>query len=250
MPRSTKAELSGIARGIIGVHAEKSKRSTEIHRRESVRHWADHPWNFLSGTNPDTGKPLLWTRDEKEEDERLSVKPFPSEKDYLRAFVGELDSWRGGLFVPKSRQMIISTTCCCVILHDMMFHQARRNILSKVTEKGAQELLRDKVRFPWKQLPLWLRQERPLTPRPQGMAACTSTSSYLLAVSENAAAGECRGGSAGIVLLDEACFQDNTPEIFEAAKPMAQRIWVVSSPQIGSRGGRWMKAQVFDEEIA
>ncbi len=80
MPRSTKRELRGIARNIAGIYnPERGHSTSEFQRKEALIHWAEHPWNFISGTNPDDGKPLIYTRDEREKNSKKAVKHFPAD---------------------------------------------------------------------------------------------------------------------------------------------------------------------------
>lgn len=245
------SNLSSFARATLGVADD----SAAYHHSggdfgeytEIINHMSEDPWNMLTARDPFTGRQVIWTRDERERDDAKSRKPFPP-IPYLKEVVRALDR-EEVVFIPKSRQMIVSTTCMLVILHETLFRYAKRSIVSKVAEKGAKELLRDKLRAPWEMTPEWFRDYLPLSAKPQAVATSSRTQSYVHAVAENAASGELRGGTTSIMLLDEACYQDMSAEIFTAAKPAASRIWVVSSPQIGTFGGRWMKAAINDEEM-
>ena len=50
-------------------------------------YWSQHPWNYLSGKDAD-GRPIIWTTDER--DDKVPVKPFPAEKEYLKWMTSEL----------------------------------------------------------------------------------------------------------------------------------------------------------------
>ena len=240
---------SSFARAALGVQGD-----TEAYQHsggdfgeytEIIEHMSEDPWNMLTAKDPFTGRQIIWTRDERERDDAKSRKPFP-DIPYLKEVVSILNQ-EEIVFIPKSRQMIVSTMCMLLILHETLFRYAKRSIVSKVAEKGAKELLRDKLRAPWEMTPDWFKAYLPLSRKPQGVATSSRTQSYVHAVAENAASGELRGGTTSTMLLDEACYQDMSSEIFTAAKPAASRIWVVSSPHIGTFGGRWMKAMINDE---
>jgi hypothetical protein len=247
-----------IGAAVLGVKSdEKSNRLSEA-RQQALIDWAKHPWNFLTGVDPDTGEPIYRTRDER--DDRNPIKPFPK-KDYLKRLVDDLrqdeprfvevDGVRAEvadvLFLVKSRQMICTTSVMGVCLWEMLFRPARRIILSKVTEDDAKEILQDKLRAPWSHLPGWVQKELPLDDQPAGKASALHTGSYCLAVAENAAYRECRGGTASRLVIDEAAFQDYCQEIVEAAQPMAKRITIITTPMANSPGGNFVRQMIFDE---
>lgn len=208
------------------------------------------PWAFMTAVDPLTNVPLVWTRNERSD---RGKDPFP-DKDYLRLYVEALTiplqpDDRDVLWVPKSRQMIISTATLVVCLWEILFGFSWRTILSKVTEDEAEELLENKVRFTYKQLPEWLRSIRRIPEKPKGRAECLDTSSYILAAAQNAADRECRGGTANRVVVDEACYQDYTKSIVEAGGPMTNRLVLISTPNFAYPGGRFMRAAVHDEDI-
>lgn len=211
----------------------------EHERQMFLERAAIHPWNYVTGNDPLTGRQLVWTKDEK--DRKNPVKPFPR-KAYLRALFDimlEFDF----VIVEKCRQMIISTTCCQFITWESSFTEARRWLISRTIEKDSKEMLRDKVRFPWSQTPQWYQLARPMTKKPSHTAVMETTDSYIQAVSENVANRTARGGSASGFLLDEAAFQDNSRDIVVAAAPMTARILMVSTPSLRP-GGRFMKKKI------
>jgi len=198
----------------------------------------------LTGLN-EQGEPIYWTKDEK--DKVTPVKPFPLKWEFLYHFVDILHT-EDVVIVQKSRQQYITTVSLGVMFWDCLFTEARRWLISKITEEDAIELLRDKIRFPYGRLPLWFRKLYPATDTPSNRMDFLGTESYIRAVAENAAIGDMRGGTASGVLVDEAAFQRAYKEIWGAAMPMAARLWAVSTPNIGNPGARWMKAQV-DEKV-
>lgn len=103
-------------------------------------------------------------------------------------------------------------------------------------------MLRDKVRFPYSQLPAWVRAVRPIRPTPATRIDYPTTGSMTLGAAENMAVSEARGRSASRAMVDEGAYQDSLGAMLQALDPMANQIIVVSSPNLGCPG-----AQVFWE---
>lgn len=247
----TDKEAKSAAMAMFGV-SDSAKGGKTPAQQQLIHHMSQHPWNFLSAQDPETGKAIIRTKDEI----AGAIRPYPLVKKYLRNLVDSLvqDSYdeTGAvdvLIIHKSRQMIVTTTCMLVCLWELLFRAAQRIILSKVTEDDAKEILRDKVRAPWANMPDWVRRELPLDLKPEGRATAGSTGSYLLCSAENAAERECRGGTASRLVVDEAAFQDRSRDIFEAGVPMARRITLITTPLAGSPGGRFVKELVYDEVV-
>jgi hypothetical protein len=204
-------------------------------RAEALRLWQQECWAFLTGKDPDTGRPILWTRDER--DKERPVKPFPAHLDYLHYLIDLLENPPEPILaVEKSSQMIVTTT---ILLHsawDCAFHTGRRVMLSKHKEAEAEAILRDKVRFPWEQLPEWLRRVIPVTKSPANRAVWPRTSSQIWGLTENAARAEARGNTYTRGLIDEAEFQDELQATFAAMRPRTDQIVMWSTPYIGGAG--------------
>jgi hypothetical protein len=216
------------------LHPERQKLLNKISR---------DPWEFLMSEDPITREPLVWTRNENSPRGR---DPFP-DKEYLRLYINELRS-EPVLFVPKSRQMMVSTATLVLCLWETLFEQSWRAILSKVVQEDAEELLENKVRFTYRLLPEWLRGLRRVSDRPKSKVECAETASYILAAAQNVADREARGGTANRVVIDEACYQDFTQRIFEACQPMTQRLVVITTPNVSYPGGRFVRKMIFSEQ--
>ena len=197
----------------------------------------------MTGIDPLTNDPLVWTRDEK--DKLEPVKRFPAEKEYLFWVVDGLMRERL-VIIQKSRQMFASSLICLYMLWECLFVDARRWLLSKVTEDDAKEILRDKIRYPYSQLPGWFREMYPASDTPEARIDFGHTASYIEAVAENVANREARGGT-GSVFVDEAAYQREYSKIWQAALPMAAQIVVVSTPEVGNPGARFLRRQCYDE---
>ena len=225
----------------------QDKISTELPLKiqQCINHIEKHPWNMMTAVDPLTDRPLIWTRHEKNKE--IGTDPFPN-KPYLKYLVNDIVE-EAVLLVPKSRQMIVTTTALIVCLWEIMFRQSQRIILSKVTEDEAIELLENKVRFTYRAMPGWLREYRKVEPLPRDNCRVKKNNSYIIAAAQNAADRECRGGTATRLIVDEACYQDKLQDIISAGQPMTDHVMMMSTPNAGYPGGRFMKAVIYDEEI-
>lgn len=201
-------------------------------------------WTFLTSRDPETNKPLIWTKDEA--DEKDVVKPFPVHLDYVREYYKILDQEKTVL-VDKARQMYITTSTMLYIHWYCLYRKARRVILSKSTEKEAKEIIRDKVRFVHQQMPLWAQAALPISKRPQRMIEYRNTNSVLIGSTQTVAETEARGGSASIVFVDEAARQMELGAIIGAVMPMAARLWLATTPDIGTPGAEEFKEMLEDD---
>lgn len=232
-PKPTGGPLWDLIAGVDGEHddeLEGSKLATA--RRDLIRHWSEHPWNYVTGRDTD-GRPIVWTKDER--DPEAPVKPFPSHLDYLREWYEVLFRERL-IFCDKPRQMYITTSTMLYIDWECMFRDARLWLISKTTEDEAKDILRDKIRFPHSQMPQWLQKARPVKDKPQVMVPYPATSSAILAVAENVAQRDARGKTASGVLVDEAARQREFQQIMAAALPMATKIIAVTTAELGNPG--------------
>jgi hypothetical protein len=249
VPRAQKTNLLFSGLGPAGKTKERG-----AERDALLKHWGAHPWNWLRGVDVD-GRPIIWTKLEGSKGQELPEQPFP-DLPHLRALVDILYDPRQGItlddgtwvevdaFVAldKCRQMMVSTVIILLMDWWCRFRRGRRFIVSKVKEEDAAELINDKARYIELGLPQWVRDAVPQESTPRNIInyprnAQGGGSSVILAVAQNAHEGTLRGGTATAVLIDEAAFVDMTSELIAAARPMGGRIWMVSSPYLGTRGG-------------
>jgi len=225
----------------LGTHGSDHKLS-EI-QTEALQNWAAHPWNFLTGTDPLSNRPIYWTKDER--DKEAPVKCFPWYWEYLYHYI-DLIHRLDLVVTQKSRQMFVTTATLGYMHWDCLFSENRRWLISKITEEDAIELLRDKIRYPYSRLPEWFQALYPASESPANRMDFPETGSYIRAVAENAAIGDMRGGTASGVLVDEAAFQREYEKIWHAANPMAAKILAVSTPEIGNPGARFILKQISE----
>jgi len=224
-----------------------------------LKFWGEHPWHWLSGVDPSTtsvpwqdgrvyekGVPLIWTTDEK--DAREPIKPFPMDKPYLKCIVDELYTHKF-LMVEKCRQMMMSWTALLVIDWECRFRPNRRWLLSKTTEEEGIIMLEEKVRAIQDRLPEWVQTALPQSTKPQHIVKYGSTKSTFRAVTTNAAARACRGGTASGVFVDEAPVQETFNEIVVASLPMTGRLWCVGTPMTGNPGAAAYKMYLSEGRV-
>jgi hypothetical protein len=185
---------------------------------------------------------LYWTKDER--DKKRPVKPFPA-KGYLREYIEHVHTPRLGPerfslheaevhAAVKSRQMILTTATLGYLIQQCAFLAGRLCLISKVTEDESKALIEDKVRFPFSRMPDWLRGYIGMSDKPSDVVRYRS-GSRMVGVAMTVAKREARGSTASDILVDEAVLQD-LPDLLASAKPMATRIFIISTPDVGPPG--------------
>ena len=215
-----------------GIPPPQPTKATVEERRDLLREWSRDPWDFLTGRDTD-GRALVWTKDEG--DAEHPYKAFPSKPHLFRL---TRDLWRDEekvVLVDKSRQMMVSTLCCLFLLWLILFRKGRNCYISKQSRELAVELMADKIIGPYERLPEWMRLTFPLEITKQVVRA-TRTDSRITAVAQNAAVGAFRGNRASVVLVDEAAFQEYFPQMIGAAKEMCDRLWAITTANMGNPG--------------
>lgn len=220
-------------------------------RAKQIAHWAQHPWNWLTGVDLDE-RPIIWTTDERDGAE--PIKPYPRDKEYLRQITEMLLLEKDSMF-DKTRQMFITTQILLLWDWDCRFHEGRRYLISRSKEEDATELLTDKVRAVHQRLPEWVQLALPQASRPakrvvyqpdpglRSKGAAPGTKSYLLAVAQNVAYSTGRGGTASGILLDEAAYQAMFSDIVGAVKPMGSVLVSVTTAESVGAGAKAFKAR-------
>jgi hypothetical protein len=204
-------------------------------RAELLQLWEGDPWEWLTGRDLD-GRPIIWTRDEK--DDAAPVKPFPTDKPYLKRLVYDLYDSEAPVFVDKSRQMMVSTTVMLLADWYCKFREARNVLVSKQKEAEAEKLIREKLRHAHGKLPEWVQAALPISRTPANRVDYPGSGSVLHGVAQNFAVSEARGTTASLVIVDEAAYQDATGDIIDAVASMSSRLWLVTTPLRFSKGGK------------
>lgn len=235
MPRRNAGRQAALRAAYLGT--EIQTQGAPEQRQQSLLHWARHPWNWLTGTDPETGRALILTKDEA--DHRLPLKPFPAEP-HLKAIV---DSIMGFplLFIEKPRQIMATWATVLTVDWWLRFRPSQLWLLSKSTQDEAKQIMRDKVQHVQMHLPMWVQQELPVRMRPADRFTYEVTGSQLMAVAENAAEREFRGNTASGILIDECAYQDSFREMVAAASPMSGRIIAITTATLGSPGSQYCR---------
>jgi hypothetical protein len=202
--------------------------------------WASGPWEFLTGVWPlprhagskgsDEPRPIFWTVDPYENRRR----PFPH-YDYLRyAVIEPIFSWprEDGplrMVLDKPRQVLATTGILAGMTWEVLFREAIMWLLAKNKREESQDLVVEKMRFAYENLPPWLRDYRTIKPKPAGRFRCLETGSVVKAVGQNFGKSEAKGSTAD-VFIDEAVLLTNLKAAWEAAGAMARRMVAVATP--------------------
>lgn len=219
-------------------------------RQELIKLWSSDPWEFMQARDTD-GTPIILTQDES--DEGSPYKPIPAEYTFVRILLRELFGPIQPVIIDKPRQTMASITCCFGMYWLCLFRDARRCYLSKHKEDEAAEMLQDKVRSIHTRTPKWFQKAYPITTEPANKVYFPASNSVITAVSQTAAEGALRGPTPSVAVIDEAAFQDNFKDLFQAAAASALtngcRIWIPTTPHLGP-GGRFVRSLIEGRELA
>lgn len=215
-------------------------------RQEALERWSRNPWDFLTGTDPDTGEPIIKTQDQR--DKKRPIKPYPKHLDYCHYLLDILESEQY-VQIEKASQMIVTTTIALWAYWRSIFRTAHKTLLSKHKEEEASTILAEKVRIPWNEMPEWVRVALPITLKPQNKITATKTGSIILGLPENAAAADARGQTYNLGLVDEAEFQDALGAILTAMLPRAGQVVFWSTPSQAGDGARVFRSYLKDDPI-
>lgn len=205
-------------------------------RVERIKKWKRSGWHWVTATDIDR-RPIWYTKDER--DSVKPLKPFPRNKPHIRAILNAYEFSGAEVFLlDKCRQMMATTLSVFFAAYQCYTMVGRRWLLSKTTEAEAIEILNDKIRFPWSQAPEWFQDEYPIS-GPLHRLEFPGTGSYIMAVGQNVADAEARGGTASGVIVDEAARQDTFERIVEACLPMASMVIAITTAELGGPGAQY-----------
>ena len=243
--------LADFALGIEGDEEEREDRGLILTqaRRDALEKWRADPWAFLTGKDPDTGDPIIKTVDQR--DKLNPVKGFPAHLDYLHYLIDLLEN-EEKVQIEKASQMVITTT---IILHQAYrcaFKPGFKVLLSKHKEEEAEIILAEKVRTPWGLMPEWLRRQIPVSPRPKNRCNFRKrggVESTILGLTETAAAGEARGQTYQVGLIDEAEYQELLRDLITAMLPRCGQLVFWSTPARGGDGVAVFRDYLADDAV-
>jgi len=181
------------------------------------------------------------------------IKPFP-EKAYIKELV---DLWMGCqfLFIPKSRQMMVSWLFVALYLWDAQFHVGRLNVFQSQKADDADKLV-ERAKFIFDHEPSFIKRYyedgvyKPLACNPQNNGKATygkltfpDINSKILGI---ASGGDViRSITASGVLADEMAFQDAASESFTAIKPTLGIVGKFTGVSTAEDGSYFMDA-IYD----
>jgi|TARA_R110000751_G_scaffold1894_10_gene6972 hypothetical protein len=167
------------------------------------------------------------TKDEHDTDSPM--KPFP-DKPYLRKII-EVIHESDRLFIPKSRQIMMSWVAVLYSLWLCLFHPHQAVFIQSKKEEDAAALVFDKkmenarMSFVYHHLPDWLKEMVPVDTSYAKMRFGNGSIAH--GIPEGAHI--IRSRTASLVVSDECAFQPEFEEAYTAAVPMAKKIVGLSS---------------------
>ena len=190
-------------------------------------------------------EPLFWlqhhtrTRDShwREAGASSPYRPFPK-KSYFAAVVETIQS-EPVLFIEKSRDMMISWLCVGYFTHAAMTNDEREVLFQSQKEDKAAELI-DYAKTLYEQQDERLKRRFPLAKPLKEQSALKlefANGSRIIGIPEGA--DQIRSYHPWGLLMDEAAFQPEAGEAYDAAVPVCQKIIVVSSA-----GPGWVRIPV------
>lgn len=215
-------------------------------REDALELWKSDIWALLTGKDPDTGVPIVWTVDQR--DRKNPFKPFPAHLDYVHYLVDLLRD-EPYLMIEKCSQMFVTTTIALDTMACTLTEPAFKTLLSKHKEDEAVTILREKIMAPWERMPDWLKHYWPLRNKPSNRVECRVTGSHILGLPENAAAADARGQTYQRGLIDEAEYQEMLPDLLSAMLPRAGQVVWWSTPAEGGAGVTTVKSYLADHGI-
>jgi len=179
--------------------------------------------------------PLVWlqhhtrTRDShwRESGASSPYRPFP-DKPYFPVLV-EIFQTEPVIFIEKSRDMMLSWLCVGFFTHAAMTNDQREVLFQSQKEDKAAELV-DYAKTLYEQQDEQLKRHFPLAKPLKEQAALKlefANGSRIVGIPEGA--DQIRSFHPWGLLMDEAAFQPEAGEAYDAAVPVCQKIIVVSS---------------------
>jgi hypothetical protein len=179
--------------------------------------------------------PLFWlrhhtrTRDShwRESGASSPYRPFP-DKPYFEPLIEEFQK-EPVIFIEKSRDMMLSWLCVGFFTHAAMTNEQREVLFQSQEEDKAAELV-DYAKTLYGQQDEVLKRSFPLAKPIREQAALKlefANGSRIIGIPEGA--DQIRSYHPWGLLMDEAAFQPEAGEAYDAAVPVCQKIIVVSS---------------------
>lgn len=134
----------------------------------------------------------------------------------------------------KSRQIGFTNSVCALALHIAIFQNNKRIILFSKAQEEAKKSLREYIKFPYENLPIFLRRKKLKDNEGEFALGDIKNASYVIAKTSGRKSG--RSISATQLILDEAEFIDGIEDLQAAAAPTLSatrgKAIVLSTPQL------------------
>jgi hypothetical protein len=224
------ATSSQVSPGIFPLGSVESRAAARALMESRARTGRPDPGLVLSTTDP-----LFWlqhctrTRDShwREAGEDSPYRPFP-DKPYFPPLIEQFQS-EPVVFIEKSRDMMLSGLGVGYFTHTAMTNDQREVLFQSQKEDKAAELV-DYAKTLYTQQDEALKQRFPLARRLKEQASLKlefANGSRIIGIPEGA--DQIRSYHPWGLLMDEAAFQPEAGEAYDAAVPVCQKIIVVSS---------------------
>jgi hypothetical protein len=165
------------------------------------------------------------TRDEHDLDNPIKQYPV-KEKEYLGYMLNELAT-NSVVFIPKSRQVLVTWSCCLYILWVAMFNPHRLIFVQSKKQEDAAELVslgEDKspgrIQLLYEYLPEWLKIYSPLITAPRYSRIEFKNGSKITGIAQGP--DVLRQYTASVVYITEMAFQVKAREAYIALRPTLQ----------------------------
>lgn len=187
---------------------------------------------YIWGQDPETGKPICRTLDAKS---IPPIQPVP-EWPYL-PFVLERFRARPKVVVDKSRQLFCSWLLFLYFDYLALFRDFHTLLYNKSTMDEAKKVLFKRMGIIHQFWPQWFADWAQVSDaRSEGQYRYGRTGSTIDATGENIEERAARGDQANVVAIDEAALHPRLREIVAAIVPMAEKIILISTPEVGPGG--------------
>jgi hypothetical protein len=91
-----------------------------------------------------------------------------------------------------------------------------------------------------------MRSRVGMSTTPERVITYGCSGSTVTAVAQNFGVSDSRGITASLIMVDEAAYQEYFPQIYQAVLPMSNRLWAVTTANVGNPGAALFR-QLKDE---
>lgn len=206
-----------------------------MHKDPSIYFW---------GQDPETGVPIVRTKDTH--DEETPIKGLP-QWPYLGFLLAQFAT-QNKIAVDKPRQLLCSWMVLLWLEYVCLFRPYRTCLLNKSTQGEAEKMLLGRLGVVHKHWPKWFADWAQVSEVRSTPARYEygRTGSSIEATGENVDDRAARGDQASVFAVDESARHPRLREVIAAIAPMARQIILISTPELGSPGAQYM-AEILSE---